>query len=172
MKYLFAISLLPALGLSACKNAENDEDSSTSTEMSEPVGSYDIDPRTGEISATHTDAAGITTTMRAGETVEARFPDPFTVYPSARITNTTRVEKGEGAFVTVEFTSPDPRMDIVEFYRAQAKTAGIDPDIEVDGGETTTLGGENLNGQVSFALQVTRVGDLTEGQLSVASGFD
>ncbi|MBX7540131.1 hypothetical protein [Qipengyuania sphaerica] len=140
--------------------------------MAEPVGSYDIDPQTGEIRATHTDAAGITTTMRAGEAVEARFPEPFTAYPSAKITNTTRVEQGEGAFVTVEFTSPDPRKQIVEFYRAQAKEAGIDPDIEIDGGETTTLGGENLDVKTSFALQVTRVGDVTEGQLSVASGFD
>ncbi|EDL48584.1 hypothetical protein [Erythrobacter sp. SD-21] len=138
----------------------------------DPAGSYDIDPETGEIRATHTDTTGLTTTMRAGEKVEARYPAPFTGYPGAKVTNTTRVEQGENLFVTIEFTTPDAREKVVAFYRAQAEEAGIDPEIEVSGGQTTTLGGENARGGASFALQVTRVGEETQGQISVASGFD
>ena len=60
----------------------------------------------------------------------------------------------------------------MEFYRAQAEEAGIDPDIEVSGGATTTLGGDNPQKVMRFALQVTRVSALTEGQLTVTRGLD
>ena len=172
MRIAISCLLLPALALTACKKVEDEGETEAAAEMADPVGSYDIDPESGEVRATHTDAAGVTTTMRAGETVEARFPEPFTAYPGMTITNTTSVARGEGAFVTVEFTSPDPRANIVDFYRAQAELAGINPDVEVEGGETTTLGGENAGEELSFALQVTRVRSRTEGQLSVARGLD
>lgn len=174
MRFALSCLLLPALALTACKKVEDESetDTETASEMADPVGSYDIDPESGEVRATHTDRSGVTTTMRAGEKVAPRFPEPFTAYPGATITNTTRVEQGEGAFVTVEFTTPDTREKIVGFYRTQAKTAGIEPDIEVSGGQTTTLGGENTRERASFALQVTRIGDRTEGQLSIARGFD
>ena len=138
----------------------------------EALGSYDIDPESGEIRATHTDAAGVTTTMYAGESVPARLPAPFAPYPGATVSNTTRVEQGEGMFVTVEFDTSDTREKVVEFYRAQAVEAGIDPEIEISAGQTTTLGGESGAARSSFALQVTRVGDRTEGQISVARGLD
>ena len=172
MRFALSLILIPALALTACKKVDEESETDAEEEMGEPIGSYDIDPDSGEVSATHTDASGVTTTMRAGETVEARFPEPFTAYPGADITNTTRVEQGDGAFVTVEFTTADTREQVVEFYRAQAKKAGIEPDIEVSGGATTTLGGENRQQQTRFALQVTRVSALTEGQLTVARGFD
>ena len=172
MRFTLSLFLIPALALTACKKVDEETEADTAEAMGEPIGSYDIDPESGEVRATHTDAAGVTTTMRAGKKVEARFPEPFTAYPGADITNTTRVEQGDGAFVTVEFTTADTRDDVVEFYRSQASKAGIEPDIEVSGGETTTLGGENREKEMRFALQVTRVSALTEGQLTVARGFD
>ena len=172
MRSTLACLLLPVLVLSACQKADEDGETAEAAETAEPVGSYDIDPESGEVSASHKDASGVVTEMRAGENVVARFPEPFTAYPGATITNTTQVDRGEGVFVTVEFTTPDARDKVVAFYRAQAEEAGITPDIEVSGGETTTLGGENMAERASFALQVTRVGETTEGQLSVARGFD
>lgn len=172
MRPALFLLLLPILALTACKKASDEGETNPSVETTEPIGTYDIDPESGEIRATHTDAAGVTTTMSAGESVEARFPEPFTLYPGANITNTTRVEQGEGAFVTVEFTTSDAREEVVAFYRGQARQAGIDPDIEVSGGATTTLGGENTKKEMRFALQVTSVSALSEGQLTVARGFD
>ena len=173
MRSCSPILLCCALLVSACGASDTDagEDAAEAAET-EALGSYTIDPESGEVRATHTDAAGVTTTMRAGENVPVRWPEPFTAYPGAEITNTTRVEQGDGAFVTVEFTTPDARADVVEFYRKQAVVAGVEPEIEVSGGETTTLGGENRDRKSSFALQVTRVDGRTEGQISVARGFD
>lgn len=158
--------------LHACGAKDDDAVEDDVEAGQEVLGSYDIDPESGEVRATHTDEAGVTTTMRAGEKVTAGLPDPFTLYPGATVTNTTRVEQGEGAFVTIEFTTPDERQRVVEFYRKQLRDAGIEPEVEVSAGATTTLGGENRNKRARFALQVTRVTALTEGQVSVANGFD
>lgn len=172
MRSVFPVSLALILVLTACGQQADEAADGPAEDAQETLGSYDIDPQSGEVRATHTDAAGVTTTMRAGETVEARLPEPFTVYPGASVTNTTRVEQGDGAFVTVEFTTPDEREKVVEFYRRQSRDAGIEPEVEVSAGATTTLGGENRERRSSFALQVTRVSALTEGQVSIASGFD
>ncbi|MBT8426709.1 MAG: hypothetical protein KJO02_01630 [Erythrobacter sp.] len=172
MRSVLSISVALVLALSACGQQGDEPADGTSEDAQEALGSYDIDPQSGEVRATHTDAAGVTTTMRAGERVEARLPEPFSLYPGATVTNTTRVEQGDGAFVTVEFTTSDEREKVVEFYRKQAHDAGIEPEVEVSAGATTTLGGENRQRQSSFALQVTRVSALTEGQVSIASGFD
>ncbi len=53
----------------------------------EPRVSYDIDARTGETSARHTDGDGTTTTMRSGEKVPVALPAGFAVYPGASVTN-------------------------------------------------------------------------------------
>lgn len=172
MRSVLPFSLALILALPACGQQDDEAADEASADAQETLGSYDIDPQSGEVRATHTDAAGVTTTMRAGETVEARLPEPFTLYPGASVTNTTRVEQGEGAFVTVEFTTSVEREKVVEFYRQQARDAGIEPEVEVSAGATTTLGGENRERRSSFALQVTRVSALTEGQVSIASGFD
>ena len=174
MRPAFCILLSTSLIIAACQGGGQDagEGADAADRPEDAAGSYAIDPESGEITASHTDASGVTTTMRSGEKVEARLPKPFTVYPGARITNTTRVDQGAGAFVTVEFITPDPRDAVVEFYRSQAQEAGIPADIEVSGGETTTLGGERPARKSSFALQVTRVEDRTEGQISVSSGFE
>ena len=172
MRLVLPISLASLIFLHAC-GAKDDDRSGGDVEVGQEVlGSYDIDPESGEVRATHTDASGVTTTMRAGEKVTARLPDPFSVYPGATVTNTTRVNQGKGAFVTIEFTTPDDREKVVEFYRKQLGDAGIQPEVEVSAGATTTLGGENRQKRTSFALQVTRVSALTEGQVSVANGFD
>ena len=109
MRFALSLFLIPALSLTACKKVDEESENGAAAEMGEPIGSYDIDADSGEVSATLTNAAGVTTTMRAGEKVEARFPEPFTAYPGAEITNTTRVEQGDGAFITVEFTTGDAR---------------------------------------------------------------
>lgn len=166
---------LSALLLSACNSADNignaDKNEGDNDNI-EPVGSYDIDPASGEVRATHTDANGVTTTMRAGKDVPPDLPEPFLLYPGAQVTGTTRVDHGEGAFVTLDFTTSDERAQVVEYYREQALEAGIDPEVEIDGTNATTLGGENREDGISFTLSVTKEGSMTEAQLSVARGFE
>ena len=165
------VPLLPfALALTACQNT--DEGEADAVETAEPMGRYEIDPESGEVRATHTDAVGVTTTLRAGDKVDPRYPEPFTLYPGARITNTMLVDRGEGTAVIVEFATVDARDDVIQFYREQARKAGIEPDIEVAAGPTTTLGGTSGDGELRFALQVTQMSPLTEGQLSVRHRLD
>lgn len=167
----YLVPLLPfALVLTACQNT--DDGDADAVETAEPMGRYDIDPASGEVRATHTDAAGVTTTMRAGDRVDPRYPEPFTIYPGAQVTNTTLVDQGRGTAVTVEFATVDARDDVIQFYREQAREADIEPDIEVAAGPTTTLGGTSKDGEMRFALQVTQMSPLTEGQLSVRHRLD
>lgn len=164
---------LPVLLLSACDDADKDGRlNDGGSENVEPVGSYDIDPASGEVRATHTDVGGVTTTMRAGKDVPPDLPEPFLLYPGAQVTGTTRVDQGDGAFVTLDFTTSDERARVVEYYREQALEAGIDPEVEIRGTNATTLGGENRGEGISFTLSVTREASVTEAQLSVARGFE
>ena len=79
-----------------------------------------------------------------------------------------------GTQVIIACPSGDPAQALVigTLYTDVIASPGIDPDIEIDGGQTTTLGGEHSREKFSFALQVTRIDGQTEGQLSVASGID
>ena len=172
MRFALSLFLIPTLVLTACKKVDDESDTEAVEEMGEPIGSYYIDPESGEVRATHTDAAGVTTTMRAGEAVEARFPKPFSVYPDAKVANTTLLDQGKGRSVTIEFTTGDTREEVVRYYREQAESAGIEPDVEVSAGATTTLAGRNVASDLRFALQVTRVSALSEGQLTVTRGLD
>ena len=159
--------------MAACERVpDTDESDKFNTNSVEPIGDYTIDPKTGEVRATHTDARGVTTTMRSGDTVVATLPAPFTNYPSATISYATQVQQGEEASVTIEFSTPEAAEKVLAHYEAQAAQAQIEPDIAISAGDTTTLAGTNRRTDLSFALQVTRTNDGTTGQLSVASGLD
>lgn len=172
MRFALFCMMLPALLLTACKKIEDDGGRSTDTQLAEPTGSYEIDRESGEIRATHTDAAGVTTRLQAGENVAARFPAPFTAYPGSTITNTVLLDRGEAGSITVEFTTPDPRGDVVRFYREQAREAGIAPDVEVSAGDTTTLAGEDAGSRTRFALQVTETSGPAEAHVTISRGLD
>lgn len=159
--------------LSACSSAEErSEAGGGETEDAETLGSYDIDPESGEVRASHTDAAGVTTTMRAGKEVSPDLPEPFRAYPDAEIVSTTRVDQRDGVFVALDFTTSDQREQVVSYYREQALEAGIASEVEITGENATTLGGENRDRGISFTLNVSREANRTRAQLSVASGFE
>lgn len=172
MKHTFSCLALAVLLLSACSKSDEGESAGGEAESAEALGSYDINPESGEVRATHTDAAGVTTTMRAGKDVPVELVDPFLPYPGAELVTTTRVDQGDGSFVTLDFTTPDNRNQVVAFYRELALDAGIEPEIDISGENSTTLGGENRDSRISFTLSVRSDGNRTEGQLSVASGFE
>ena len=171
MKYFLALACMVAA--SGCTKDEDDADSDrTDSEAMQPIGSYDIDAEDGTVRATHRDGTGLTTTMEAGQRVSASLPDPFALYPGATVTNTTVVQQGKGTLVVIEFETPDPRDRIVEYYRAAASRAAIEPDVDIEAGATTTLAGSNNKDRMRFALQVTRAGKLTTGQINVSTGLD
>ena len=167
------MTLFFAYALTGCERASDSEaPEADAAASSEPVGDYTIVPETGEVRATHTDTAGVTTSLRAGDTIKAELPAPFTVYPDAAVSYGTQVQRGDGTSATIEFDTPDSVNDVVAFYRKQAADAQITPNVEVTGGDTTTLAGTNRRGGTSFALQATRGQNGTRGLLSVESGFE
>ena len=173
MKFILPGLFVSTLLLSACSSSEEgDEATDSDTEAAEALGSYDIDPESGEVRATHTDEAGVTTTMRAGKKVPPDLPEPFLPYPDAEIVSTTRVDQDSGVFVALDFTTSDQREQVVAYYREQALDAGIAPEVEITGEDATTLGGENRSRGISFTLNVSGEAGRTRAQLSVASGFE
>ena len=163
------VALIALIPLTACERAPIAQEERASVD---PIGDYAIDPQTGEIRATHTDAAGVTTSMRSGEQVVATLPAPFGMHPSATITYVTEVEQGDGMSVTIDFATEETADRIVAFHKAQAAEAQIVTDVEVAAADTTTLAGANPRTGMTYALQVTRTERGATGQLSVESGFD
>ncbi len=126
---------------------------------------YSIDKETGETAVTVETEQG-TATMRSGDDVPVDLPGGFTVYPGAEVVSNTIVSHGdgEGAMIFMETdATPD---DLAEFYRAQAKDAGIEIQMDMTAENTKMLAGETKEGMV-FSLNATREGDKTTAQIMV-----
>ncbi len=166
--------LLPlcALALVACGSQEPGEDPAATQQsrLGQPAR-YDIDPATGAVSAEHTDAQGTTTRLAAGERLPVALPEPFTAFPDAEIVHNTRVEQGDGRLVYLDFATGAPVDAVTDFYRGQARKAGIVPHIDIEGQDNRTLGGENRALQLRFSLTARRDGPLTKAQLVVGKAF-
>lgn len=135
------------------------------------AGHDESDPENGEIRARRgSNAGGIT--LQTGENVPAVLPAPFVLYPGAHVLGTTRVERGKGRYVTVDFTTRDERATLLGFYRQQARRAGMAPQVEVVSDTITTIGGRSADGRSHFSLRATDAGDLTEASLTIAVGFE
>ena len=160
-----------ALALSGCGGDAEDTEGASAGDGAEPRGSYDIDARTGETSARHTDGDGTTTTMRSGEKVPVALPAGFAVYPGASVTNNTRVEQADGLLVLLNLESDATPQEMVSYYRDQAEAAGIDVATSLESGPVTMIGGEGADG-TSFSFTATRQDAVTEAQLSIGRGLE
>ncbi|WP_324826869.1 hypothetical protein [Qipengyuania zhejiangensis] len=167
----FATAAPLALILGACGTGAEDPAAVPESEHAQTArGSYDIDPSTGETRARFEDDDGKITTMVAGDKVPLRLPAGFTLFPGARVTHNTRVERADGSLVLVDMETDDSPEDVVSFYREQAQAAGYAVDIEMSSGAMMMVAGKARDGS-SFSFTATRKTDLTQGQLSVGVGL-
>lgn len=152
---------VPCLALSACSS----EKSGTVTDEDGNEVNYSIDSDTGEMDVTVETDEG-TATMRAGEDVPVDLAGGFTIYPGAEVVSKTVVTHGggEGAMIILE-TDATPA-EIAEFYKTQAKDAGVEIQMDMTTQDTKMLAGESDEG-LTFSLNATRQGDVTTAQLMV-----
>lgn len=169
----FLILPLLCIHLTACGMSESERAEQQRLEQNAAPDSFGPHSESGEIRARHTDSEGVTTTLRTGQRVVAALPEPFTLYPGADLIGTTVVEHGKsGKAVTVDFTTKDARDAVLDHYRQQARTAQIDPAIDINADNAATLAGRSADGTLRFTLHLSRENDLTRGQLSVSRALD
>ena len=165
------LSAILVCGIAACGPAEP-SDTETSASVSEAATNrYDIDPATGQVTAEHTNEAGITTRLEAGERLPVALPEPFVLFPGAAVTHNTRVEQADARLVYLDFESRAPIAEVARFYRHAARAAGIAPHVDITGDGRQTIAGENAALRLTFSLALRKEGELTRGQLVVGKGF-
>ncbi|MEL7190003.1 MAG: hypothetical protein AAGK17_10665 [Pseudomonadota bacterium] len=126
---------------------------------------YSIDEDTGETAVTVETQEG-TATMRSGDDVPVDLPAGFTIYPGAEVVSNTVVSHGEGQGTVVYMETDALPEDLAEFYKTQAKDAGVEIQMDMTAENTKMLAGETEEGMV-FSLNATRQGDTTSAQIMV-----
>ena len=84
------------------------------------------------------------------------MPEAFPVYPRAAVHDAAGTDEGKCALRVVEFTTPVPLGEVIDFYFTRAGKAGFSLRHVVAGGETR-LGG--AKGSSSFMVYASRRDD-------------
>ena len=155
---LLCLTLAVAL-LSAC----SDRAAMTAPDKT-PAASYSHDPTSGEIRARIAPKGEEPATLRSGPQVPVRLPRGFTLYPGAKVTANTVVERGDSQRVLMVFETYDPVDLVTAFYRRQARDAGFALSLDLVGEERASIGGRTARGR-GFALSAQR-GSLTRAELA------
>lgn len=98
------------------------------------------------------------------------LPAGFTLYPGASVVTSSTVSHAEGSGVRVAMTSAASPLQVVDFYRKQARAAGITDLTEITGGGQVTIAGRGEDG-TDFSLAATSGEGATSINLMVAKGF-
>ena len=155
-----------AIALTACGS----EPSATfTTEDGETIEMTTGEDSSGETTMRITGPDGEEVVARTGEGAELALPDGFSMYPDAKIVQSTVVSGGsEGAGSLIIFESDDSPKEITDFYRKQAKDAGITIQIDADMNGSKMIAGEKEGSETGFMVSASREdGDVTRAQMMV-----
>lgn len=97
----------------------------------------------------------------------AKMPEAFPVYPRAAVQEAAGTDAGGCSLRAVNFTTPVPPGEVIDFYYTRARHAGFSARPVLAGGKAT-LGGRK--GARSFAVHVRGRGDGTTEVDLVANG--
>lgn len=84
----------------------------------------------------------------------SRLPEPFTVYPGAKLTDAAGADKDGCTLRGATFVAPVPRQNVMDFYYTQARRAGFDAEHSILGGNHV-LGGTRRDDGSAFLLLFT-----------------
>ena len=152
--------------LTACERGSQGHAGPDAVETEEPLGSYVVDPETGEITAMHRGEDGSLTTLRSGEKVAAQLPHGFTLYPGARTAGTTLVRSPGGDMLVIDMTTEDSAEKMVDHYRAEAESAGMTISVDIRATPGRTIAAEG-DGESRLTFTTSRKSALTQAQLSI-----
>jgi hypothetical protein len=91
----------------------------------------------------------------------AKLPEAFPVYPKGSVQEAAGTDEGECALRTVNFITPVPVAEVIDFYYTQARAAGYSPQHVRDGADDVLSG---VKGAASFVVMAR---DLPNGGASV-----
>ncbi len=155
-----------AIALSSCGS----EPSATfTTDDGETVEVTTDEDSSGETSMRITGPDGEEVVARSGEGVELALPDGMSMYPGAKIVQSTVVSGGsEGAGSLVIFETDDSPKEVTDFYRKQAQDAGITIQMDADMNGNRMIAGEMEGSETGFMVSASREdSDVTRAQLLV-----
>lgn len=113
-----------------------------------PQSTPNIEPKltTGE-ERTRIAAKGQTpATLRSGPRVPVVLPRGFTLYPGAEVVSNTVVERGAMRPMLLVFRTPASIEQVMLYYRAQARAAGMTVEVDLAGRGRASLGGTLRSG--------------------------
>lgn len=84
----------------------------------------------------------------------SRLPDPFIVYPGAKLVEAAGAEKDGCTLRAATFVTPVPRQSVMDYYYTQARRSGFDAEHELLGGDHV-LGGTRQDDGSAFLLLFT-----------------
>lgn len=166
MRTVLAMITPLAFALAACGS----DTSGTFQGEDGETGEYTIDRATGETTATITTQEG-TATMRSGSDVPVDLPAGFTVYPGAEIVSNTVVKQSGGSGTLITMSSADSPETVAAFYKAQAREAGIEIQMEMATNGAQIIGGQSPAG-LTFSIMASPDGDGTTAQLTVGNEIE
>lgn len=84
----------------------------------------------------------------------SRMPDPFGVYPGARLKEAAGADKNGCTLRAATFVTPVPRQSVMDYYYTQARRSGFDAEHQVLGGDHV-LGGTRADDGAAFLMIFT-----------------
>lgn len=143
------------LALGACGSGAEGGDSAGSPEG---VSTMTIDTGEGAVN------------IVSGANRNIELPPGFSLYPGAAVIASSTVSHEQGSGARVIMSTPASPVQVVEYYRKQARDAGIIDLTEIAGGNQVMMGGKGEDG-TDFTLTAARGEGTTTVTLLVATGF-
>lgn len=134
------LMVLAAVQLAGCCERADDRHASSA-----PAGAS-REPGSGEVRARIAPRGEAATLMRSGPQVPIDLPPGFTLYPGAQVISNTVVERAGARRVLLVFETPDALAEVMLFYRAQARGAGVALSLDLGGEERASIGGPLVGG--------------------------
>ena len=160
-KYCAAVVIL---ALTACSESE-----ATSVISADGTTEYEVLGTGDDNRVRMSDAEGNEAVVTVGSDVtgELDLPNGYALYPGAEVESSTTFNGSQGSGVMVTFATDASSQELVEYYRKQATSAGVEIDIDARTGEDRMIAGEGPGG-LSFSLQTSPGGSGSTGILVIA----
>ena len=147
-RYFVAVIML---GLTACGDSE-----ANSVTLPDGTTEYEVSGAGDDTRVRMSDAEGNEAVFTGGSDAagELDLPDGYALYPGAEVETSTTFNGSQGSGVMVTFATDASSQELVEHYREQATSAGVEIDTDARTGDDRMIAGEGPGG-LSFSLQTS-----------------
>jgi hypothetical protein len=156
-----------ALGILALAGCGSEKSGTIETE--DGTVDYTVDNDGSDASITIRNEEG-EVTIAGGSGKKVDLPEGFSLYPGASVINSSSVSHAEGSGVRLAMSTQASPIQVIEFYRKQAKAAGIEIMSEITAGGQIMVGGKGDDG-TDFSVTASGGEAGTTVNLMVSKGF-